>query len=156
MKEIIENKIHYLYPSNLIVKKNEGKVLTVLGSCVSVCLIDLVNKIGGINHFMLPYWNGVGLASPKYGNIAIEKLIGEMIKMGAKKENIKAKVFGGANQTNSTLNIGLRNCEVAFELLNKFNIKVVSKSVGGEVGRKIVFDIITGEVRMKYVGNTKE
>ena len=63
---------HYLYPSALFVKKEGHMVTTVLGSCVAVCLYDKVMGIGGINHYMLPFWNGNELASPKYGNIAIE------------------------------------------------------------------------------------
>ena len=61
-------------------------VTTILGSCVSVCFSDPVMKMGGINHYMLPYWNGQGLASPKFGNIAIEKLLEKMISMGVIKE----------------------------------------------------------------------
>ena len=66
---------HYLYPSALFAEKERYMVDTILGSCVAVCLFDSVKKIGGINHYMLPLWNGNGLASPKFGNIATEKLI---------------------------------------------------------------------------------
>ena len=69
---------HYLYPSALFAEKTPFMVDTVLGSCVAVCLFDNQLKIGGINHYMLPFWNGNGLASPKYGNIATEKLVEKM------------------------------------------------------------------------------
>lgn len=100
---------------------------------------------------MLPFWNGKGLASPKFGNIAIEKLVEGMINLGSSKNTMIAKVFGGANQTNSHMNIGGRNGRTAIDLLNTLEIKLVAKSIGGEIGRKIIFDTHTGEVRMKYV-----
>ena len=100
---------------------------------------------------MLPFWNGSGLASPKYGNIATEQLISKLIGFGSKKEDLIAKVFGGANQTNSTLTIGDRNYVVAEELLREHGIPIKAKSVGGTRGRKIIFNTATGEVVMKYV-----
>ena len=88
-------KTHFLYPSSLFASNEPHIVSTILGSCVAVCLFDATTKIGGINHYMLPFWNGQGLASPKYGNIAIERLLEKMIALGCKKSNIRAKVFGG-------------------------------------------------------------
>ena len=85
----------YLYPAALVVPKKPTIVHTILGSCVSVCLFDKKNNFGGINHFMLPLWNGNGLASPKYGNIAIEKLYENMLQTGSEHKNLIAKVFGG-------------------------------------------------------------
>jgi chemotaxis protein CheD len=130
-------------------------VTTILGSCVAVCLFDPEEKIGGINHFMLPFWNGEGLASAKYGNIAMEKLMQEMEKKGAKKKNMIAKLFGGANQANFTMKIGERNVEVARNMLKQQNIRVVAESVNGTIGRKLIFDTSTGEVRMKFVNSEK-
>lgn len=156
MRELLLNiDKTYLFPSNLYVAQKGTHVTTVLGSCVSVCLYDAISKKGGINHYMLPLWNGKGLASPKYGNIAIEQLIEKMIGEGVQKENLVAKVFGGANQTNSSMQIGNRNIQVALDLLRKHKIKVVAKSVGGEIGRKIIFDTNSGEVRLKFVGQNK-
>jgi len=126
-------------------------VTTVLGSCIAICLYDTVKKIGGINHYMLPFWNGNELASPKYGNIAIETLLKNLEKLGSKKEDMVAKVFGGANQLGHTLGIGERNIKVAQEMLSDLNIKVVAKSVGGEKGRKLNFNTSTGEVFMKFI-----
>ena len=107
---------HYLYPSALFAEKKPYLVDTVLGSCVAVCLFDTRLKIGGINHFMLPLWNGNGLASPKFGNIATEKLIEKMLRNGSSAKDLIAKVFGGANQMNSSMNIGARNIEIAKEV----------------------------------------
>ena len=150
MSKIDDNK-HFLYPSTLFTNKEAFKVVTILGSCISVCLYDSKKKMGGINHYMLPLWNGDGLATPKFGNVAITKLIKSMENMGCNKRDMVAKVFGGANQSCGVLNIGGRNAQVAFEMLKDAEIKVVAKSVGGSIGRKIIFDTYTSEVLMKYV-----
>ena len=142
---------HYLYPSTLFVNKDPYKVVTVLGSCISICLYDKKLKIGGINHYMLPLWNGNGLASPKYGNLAIKKLIKLMESLGCNKKDMIAKVFGGANQINSSAKIGERNIQIAIDVMKEEGIKISAKSVGGTIGRKIIFDTHTAEVMMKYV-----
>lgn len=103
---------------------------------------------------MLPLWNGQGLASPKYGNIAIEKLIEKMLQMGSKKVNLKAKVFGGGEvietQT-SHFQIGERNIVLALECLKDEKIPIVGQSLGGKLGRKIQFHTQTGTVMMKFI-----
>lgn len=150
--------VHFLYPAELFVSKTPYQVNTILGSCVSVCLFDPVLQIGGINHFMLPYWNGQGLASPKYGNIAIDRLVDKLIALGSNKNNIKAKIFGGGEVIETNIvqfHIGQRNIEVARALLEELKIPIVSSSVGGKLGRKIEFYTSTGDVRQKYVQKTQ-
>jgi chemotaxis protein CheD len=149
-------KKHYLYPSALFAERTPYLVDTVLGSCVAVCLFDDHKKIGGINHFMLPLWNGEGLATPKYGNIAIEKLIERMIQLGCKKEHLKAKLFGGASQINSSMEIGLRNVEIAKEILAQYRIPIIAENVFGKVGRKLRYDTGTGQVMMKFLTNSNQ
>ena len=103
---------------------------------------------------MLPYWNGEGLASPKYGNIAIEKLLDKMYSFGSQKPNIIAKVFGGGEvieTKNPMFHIGERNIKLASEQLKELKIPVVSSSVGGKDGRKIIFYTENGEVKQRYV-----
>ena len=144
----------FLYPAALEVSKNAAVIHTILGSCVAVCLYDARSQQGGINHFMLPFWNGVGLATPKYGNIAIEKLLEDMRKIGSRKENLVAKVFGGGEVlqvSNHAFNIGKKNVNIAFEMLAELRIPVVAQSVGGKLGRKIIFNTHTGEVVQRYV-----
>ncbi|MEQ9403817.1 MAG: chemotaxis protein CheD [Cyclobacteriaceae bacterium] len=147
---------HYLYPSSIFVSADPFVVTTVLGSCISVCLFDTKNMIGGINHFMLPLWNGEGLASAKYGNVAMERLIEEMKRKGAKRENIKAKMFGGANLVNLTMNVGERNAELAKKILGTERIELIAESIGGARGRKILFDTNTGVVKMRYIQQTHD
>lgn len=148
-----EIKTQYLLPSQLFVSDENYLVTTVLGSCVSVCLWDNVNKIGGINHFMLSFWNGKGLASPKFGNIAMEKLISNMLQKGSNLRNLKAKVFGGAaiNIEASDDHVGTKNVKLALKTLEQYNIPVIAKSVGGLNGRKILFCTQTGVVKQKII-----
>ena len=142
---------HYLYPGTLFAHREPHLVTTVLGSCVSVCLWDAAARVGGINHYLLPLWNGDGLPTPKYGNIAIVKLIEKVQALGAGSKLI-AKVFGGASmweKTDGLLAIGQRNIELAAELLEQHRIHVVSSDLGGSVGRKIIFHTGDGTVLLK-------
>ena len=145
---------HFLYPSTLFASKEPYVVKTILGSCVAICLWDPVTRIGGINHYMLPNWNGNDLASPKYGNIAIDKLLEKMGQLGARRENLKAKIFGGGELIESGANgtlIGERNIRVARLILEEKKIPVVASSTGGRKGRKILFFTDNGEVRHKFL-----
>ncbi len=145
---------HYLYPAALFASKDPFLVNTILGSCVAVCLYDPILKIGGVNHFMLPLWNGQGLASPKFGNIAIDKLLEKMLSLGSQKPHLRAKVFGGGEVIETKSNqfhIGERNIKIAMEMLQELRIPIISSSTGGNNGRKIQFLTHTGEVRQKYI-----
>jgi len=151
---MIEPLKYYLLPGALKFSRKPMEITTLLGSCVSVCLWDKNLKIGGINHYMMPFWNGTGLASPKYGNIAIEKLIKNMVNLGAQRNNIVAKVFGGAAVLNSSeciFNIGERNIVIQENVLKQLDITVVAKSLGGDRGRKLIFNTDTGVVKMKFI-----
>lgn len=151
-----ERKIHFLYPASLYADKVPTMVSTILGSCVAVCLYDKRLRIGGINHYMLPLWNGQGLASPKYGNIAIEKLIERMQAYGSQQSDLVAKVFGGGEviETGTHFHIGERNIEVALTMLKEKGIPILAKSLGGKLGRKLEYDTDTGEVRQRYIQKT--
>jgi chemotaxis protein CheD len=145
---------HFLHPSTLCVSNTEQWVTTVLGSCVAVCFIDRKRNIGGINHYMMPYWNGDGLESPRYGNVSIKQLFQEMLDFGAKKEDIVCKIFGGAevlSEQSSVFSIGQRNIELAYKMVAELGIPVISSSTGGKQGRKIHFNTRTGEVLQKYL-----
>jgi len=156
----INQKQYYLMAGAIFVAKEPFWVTTVLGSCVAVCLYDPLNHYGGINHFMLPYWSGQGLSSPRYGDIAIIKLINEMERHGSKKNNLIAKLFGGASvldYNHTSITIGEKNIEVAKDILKESNIRIVSESTGGLSGRKIIYKTDTGEVYHKFLtNNTKK
>lgn len=147
---------HFLYPSSLFASKEPYVVKTILGSCVAICLWDKRLKVGGINHYMLPHWNGNDLASPKYGNIALDKLLERMISLGSRMDDIQAKIFGGGELLDSgngpsSIHIGERNIRVARLMLEEKKIQVVASSTGGKRGRKILFFTDSGEVRHKFL-----
>lgn len=140
---------HFLFPGTLFAAPQDYLISTVLGSCVAVCLWDSVARLGGINHYMLPLWNGEGLATPKFGNIAIEKLLARVLAMGCRREYLVAKVFGGANVMGTgheMFMIGDRNIMLAFQMLEEYGIPIAASDVGGRVGRKIIMHTATGVV----------
>lgn len=149
---------YYLYPGEIYAGIECQFVTTVLGSCVSVCMHDPKLQFGGMNHFMLPLWNGEGLESPKYGDIAILQLFERLLALGSKKEDIVCKIFGGAEiigESQSFYRIGKRNIDLAFRMVNDLGIPVISSSTGGNLGRKIYFNTFSGEVFQKYLLKTK-
>jgi chemotaxis protein CheD len=117
-----------------------------------VCLWNQTAKLGGINHYLLPLWNGEGLPTPKYGNVAIEKLIEKVNALSNPGDKVIAKLFGGASmweKTEGLLAIGQRNIEYAFEILEMHKIPIVSKDLGGYHGRKVIFNSGDGTVLMR-------
>lgn len=144
---------YYLYPGSIFISKKPHAVDTILGSCVSVALWDCVLQFGSINHYMLPHWNREGAPSNKYGDVAIPELIRKMIAFGSNKNNLRAKVFGGSETGTpyGVFHVGARNVKLSLDLLKKEQIPVVSHSVGGIRGRKIVFYSESGEVMIKFI-----
>lgn len=131
------------------------EVSTILGSCVAVCLYDKVEAIGGMNHYLVPLWNGNGLQSPKYGNIAIHRLVEGMLNIGCKAKNIEAKIFGGGNVIDTVshedMMVGRKNIIIAKEILKEYEIPIIASDVGGSRGRRILMNSDTGKVMLKYI-----
>lgn len=162
MKEsdlVFQGNTHYLHPGNLFASASPHVVTTILGSCIAVCLFDPSRNIGGINHYMLPLWNGEGLPVPRFGNVAIRKLIEKMEMLGANKRTLKAKVFGGSTiheTASGLLNVGQRNITIAEDMLAEERIPVVGSDMGGSRGRRVLFYTDTGSVKMRYIRKTRE
>ena len=134
------------------------EIVTVLGSCVAVCLYDPTEQISGMNHYLVPLWNGNGLQSPKYGNISIPRLIENMQNVGCNIRHLQAKLFGGANINNTQLEnmmIGKKNIIIAKEILAEHGIPVVAEDTGGNRGRRIMMKSDTGKVQMRYAGESQ-
>ncbi|OHE16702.1 MAG: chemotaxis protein CheD [Sulfurimonas sp. RIFOXYD2_FULL_37_8] len=150
---MIEGNSTFIHVGQIHVDIAPAAISTILGSCVAVCLYDRKSLIGGMNHYLLPFWNGNSLQSPKFGNIAIPKLIESMIDMGANLKTIEAKIFGGASMNISSSNnmmIGEKNILVAREILKEYKIPIVAEDVGKENGRKIQFNLQNAKVLLKY------
>ncbi len=134
------------------------KIKTILGSCVSACLFDPSTRIGGMNHFLLPgEVDSVDLSS-RYGVNAMELLINEMMKMGANRRRLQAKVFGGAEifKTNHKLMmVGRRNIEFIREFLDTEGIPLVNERLGGNQGLVVHYLAHSFEVLIKPVSTDR-
>ena len=143
---------HFLYPGMVFAKSEDFVISTILGSCIAVCLWDRFLRVGGMNHYLLPLWNGEGLQTPKFGNVSIPALIDKMLLLGCTRGNLSAKVFGGSNvleTSSSFLRVGERNIHLAETALKEAKITIACQDVGGTQGRKILFRTSSGEVFVK-------
>ena len=141
-------------PGELYASKRNILIVTVLGSCVSVCLIDPVARIAGMNHFMLPSREGDAslLSEPaRYGTHAMEMLINNLLSMGARRERLEAKVFGAGRVLPSMTDVGARNADFAITYLRREHIGVKAKDVGGIHARKVYLFAETGRVLVKGI-----
>lgn len=144
-----------ILPGEYFVANEELTIMTVLGSCIAACIWDSQRRIGGMNHFMLP--EGTPLdTSGRYGSYAMELLINEMIKLGASRENLQAKVFGGGQVISSftTMNVGERNTKFVMDYLQTERIPIVSKDVLDIYPRKVVFFPLSGKAMVKRLAHS--
>lgn len=145
-----------ILPGEYFVTGRDMVLVTVLGSCVAACIRDRVSGIGGMNHFMLPDSGGdqsnllVG-ASMRYGSYAMEILINQLIKLGASRANLEAKVFGGGQVLRgfSTGNVGERNAEFVLDYLHTENIRIAAQDLLDIYPRKVYFFPHNGKVLVK-------
>lgn len=130
-------------------------IVTVLGSCVSACIRDRVTGVGGMNHFMLPDGGGDAdspiSASARYGTYAMEILINDLLKAGARRENLEAKVFGGGNVLSgfTSINVGERNAQFVRNFLKVENIRIVAEDLNDVHPRKVYYFPRNGKVLVK-------
>ena len=144
-----------ILPGEFYATAREMVLVTVLGSCVCACIRDKANGIGGMNHFMLPdsgqdRSNLIG-ESARYGIYAMEILINQLLKMGAKRSNFEAKVFGGGSVLRgfTVANIGERNAEFVLQFLKTEKIAVAAQDLLDIYPRKVYYFPNTGLVRVK-------
>ena len=124
---------------------------TVLGSCVAVCLYDPVKGVGGMNHFLLATSQDANTRDLKYGINAMELLINRMLRAGAERANLHAKLFGGARMTDHAKDIGKGNAIFAEDFLQKEGIPCISASLGGDMARRVQFIPTTGAARQMQI-----
>jgi chemotaxis protein CheD len=136
-------------------------IVTVLGSCVSACIRDRVTGLGGMNHFMLPDGGGDAgspvSASMRYGSFAMEVLINDLLKAGARRENLEAKVFGGGAVLRgfTAMNVGERNAAFVMNFLKTERIPVLAEDLNDIHPRKVYFFPKTGKVLVKKLMQTQ-
>ena len=132
---------------------------TVLGSCIAACLHDPVSGVGGMNHFMLPEgFDPDNPTSTRYGVHAMELLITEVMKLGANRRRLQAKVFGGGHVLNireSLDGVPQRNIDFVRRFLNAEQIPVMKEDLGGYQARRVLFYVHTGKVLLKHLGTNE-
>ncbi|HNX25007.1 MAG TPA: chemotaxis protein CheD [Spirochaetota bacterium] len=164
-KHKLGKNLNIIYPGEYYITNKDELIGTLLGSCVSVCLHDPENKIGGMNHFMLP--GKISKAdifsddNARYGIASINKIVSEIVAKGASKNHLTAKIFGGGNII-KFLNISGKqslipsdNIRVAKLFMEIEDIPIVALDVGEDYTRKIIFDVSSGKVYLrKFKGGT--
>lgn len=152
-----------LHPGEYYVSKEMVIVSTLLGSCVSACLYDPINRVVGMNHFLLSnkrYSREMQIClteAGRYGVNAMELVINDMLKLGAKRNNLRAKAFGGSSllglrrNSGNFLCVGEVNCRFIREFLSNDGIPLVASDLGGDRGRVIRFSSVDFSVRMRRI-----
>lgn len=145
---------------DLNIAKAPDRLITLgLGSCVGIALIDSFNKIAGLSHIMLPDSKSFSNTSNpmKYADTAIPLLMQKLIASGANRNNLKAKIAGGASMfsfadKSPMMDIGKRNAETVKSVLKDLNIPIIAEDVGGNKGRTMIVDPTTGTVILRITG----
>lgn len=146
-----------ILPGEYFATRDAAMIVTVLGSCVSVCMRDPITKIGGMNHFLLPndetVTNDAVNTSARYGTFAMELLINDLLKMGAARNRLEAKVFGGGNVLRGLTvhNVGERNSEFVLDYLKVEQIPVLARDLLGPYPRKVYFFPDSGDVKVRKI-----
>lgn len=149
-----------LLPGEYYVTQEGLLLVTVLGSCIAACIRDVATGIGGMNHFMLPEagaGDSVSGSPARYGTFAMEILINSLLKLGARRSFLEAKVFGGGAVMRelSSSTVGVRNAEFAVQYLRDEGIKIVGQDILGELPRKVYFFPQTGKVLIRKIKEMK-
>ncbi len=149
-----------ILPGEFFVTCNDEVVTTVLGSCISVCMRDPRLRVGGMNHFMLPedrstgansWLQGPGSLATRYGSYAMESLINELMKLGAARERLEVKLFGGARIISSMTDVGAKNIRFVREFLELERFTVMAEDVGDTRPRHVDYFPATGRVMLKHL-----
>ncbi|ARN74979.1 chemoreceptor glutamine deamidase CheD [Oceanicoccus sagamiensis] len=149
-----------ILPGEFYVSREDKGITTVLGSCVSACIWDEVNAIGGMNHFMLPItvkeshavtWGNATSDATRYGNYAMEHLINEILKNGGERHNLKAKVFGGGKIIANMSDVGEKNSAFVLDYLQIEKIPILAQDLSRDYPRKVFFDPTNGKAFMKRI-----
>jgi chemotaxis protein CheD len=147
-----------ILPGEYYVTRGEEAVSTVLGSCISACVRDPVKNVGGMNHFMLPEdastgpnnWlhPAIGLAT-RYGSYAMESLVNDLLKLGATRERLEIKVFGGGRVLSGMTDVGARNIAFVRSYIQLEGYRIAAEDLGGTQPRKVVYFPASGRVKMR-------
>lgn len=149
MKRIILNV------GEFAVSKKPATLETILGSCVAVCLWDANRRIGGLNHYLLPFEQPGTPLSNIYGATSIDAMVHQVINTGADINSLQAQIFGGGSvliPSEDVFNVGMENIRIARKKLHEYDIPVIGERVGATHGIRVVFKTYTGEVTIRPLG----
>jgi chemotaxis protein CheD len=147
-----------LLPGEYYVTRTDELIFTVLGSCVSACVRDRDLGIGGMNHFMLPLdlsnganaWGKKSVsAATRYGNVAMQRLVQDILDLGGQRANLEFKLIGGGKVLDTTLDVGARNAEFVRDYLRNEGFVIAAEDLGDDFSRKLYYSPATGQVRVK-------
>lgn len=147
-----------ILPGEYYVTREDEAITTVLGSCISACIRDPALGVGGMNHFMLPVDTSDGKScwldptagqSTRYGSFAMESLVNDLIKLGARRERLEVKLFGGGKILASMTDVGARNIAFARDWLRLEGLPAVAEDVGEIFPRRIIYFPANGAVKVK-------
>jgi chemotaxis protein CheD len=143
-----------------VTARADEMLVTILGSCVTACIRDPLASVGGMNHFMLPEAAGGGWdtvsASMRYGNVAMERLINDILKQGGVRQRLEIKVFGGGNILKGTANIGHRNADFVEDYLAAENLPIAAYHLRGDLPRRVHYFPTTGRVMLLELQRTEK
>ena len=149
---LLGKQVTKILPGDYFATREDMVLSTVLGSCVAACIWDDTVPVGGMNHFMLPdgQLEGDG-RSARYGLFAMETLVNELVKLGARRGNLRAKVFGGGRVLKqvTSINVGGKNAEFVLRFLELENIPLMGHDLEGVWARKVTFFPLTARVLVK-------
>ena len=147
----------YVHPGQIRASSAANPFITILGSCVAVCLHDAAAQVGGLNHFLLPQAPGSTTreTAPRYAPSAIVQLIDQVESQGGSRRRLTARIIGGASvlaAMDHKEHLGHRNVAAAHQLLAKHGIAVTRIDVGGTRGRKLIFFPQDGSIVIQLLG----
>jgi chemotaxis protein CheD len=150
-----ERLIHVIQGDYAVARDDSSVLTAILGSCVAACIRDPQTGIGGMNHFLLPEAKASSSEQVLYGAQSMELLINALLKAGARKEKLEAKIFGGARMIAGLSDIGRSNGEFALRFLRNEGIPCLAESLGGTKARRIRFWPASGRAKQMLLGNVQ-
>jgi chemotaxis protein CheD len=146
-----------LLPGEYYVTLAGEMIVTVLGSCVSACVRDRASGLGGMNHFMLPLdrssgesaWSEAASAATRYGNVAMEHLINDLLKQGARRQTLEFKLVGGGRVLDAMTDVGAGNIDFVRQYMKMEGFQVVGEDLGDIYPRKVHYFPANGKVRVQ-------
>lgn len=148
--------LHVIQGEQAISDSPDVMITTVLGSCVAACLFDPFRQIGGMNHFLLADDRGAHDGDMRFASASMERLVNGLLKQGAARSRLQAKVFGGARMMAGLPDIGRRNGEAAIAFLEGEQIPRVSVSLGGSLARRVRFWPVGGRAQQLLLTDQRQ